>query len=150
MRDAFGRGEALRTDLLSQVTKGPETLFIADLPGPEAVAFGAGLASWADLVPEFANWPHPFGVVRSHETLAALLYYAAYVQERKKQLPASAPGILLLDSRRLESYTDDGKQFDNRYVAAVRGLCPATARHQACAVHYARSPAAPRKRRSER
>jgi hypothetical protein len=119
MRDAFGRGEALRTDLLSQVTKGPETLFIADLPGPEAVAFGAGLASWADLVPEFANWPHPFGVVRSHETLAALLYYAAYVQERKKQLPASAPGILLLDSRRLESYTDDGKQFDNRYVAAV-------------------------------
>jgi hypothetical protein len=119
MRDAFGRGEALRTDLLSQVTKGPETLFIADLPGPEAVAFGAGLASWADLLPGFANWPHPFGVVRSHETLAALLYYAAYVQERKQQLPASAPGLLLLDSQRLQPYTDDGKQFDNRYVAVV-------------------------------
>jgi hypothetical protein len=119
MRDAFGRGEALRQDLLSQVTKGEETLFIADLPGPEAVAFGAGLAGWADVIVDFANWPHPFGVVRSHETLAALLYYAARVQERKQQLPASAPGILLLDSQRLEPYTDDGKQFDNRYTAAV-------------------------------
>jgi hypothetical protein len=119
MRDAFGRGETLRTDLLSQVTKGEETLFIADLPGPEVVAFGAGLAGWADVIADFANWPHPFGVVRSHETLAALLYYAAYVQERQEKLPASAPGLLLLDSQRLEPYTDDGKQFDNRYVAAL-------------------------------
>lgn len=119
MRDAFGRGEALRTDLLSQVTKGEETFFIADLPGPEVVAFGAGLAGWADVIADFDNWPHPFGVVRSHETLAALLYYAAYVQERKEKLPASAPGLLLLDSQRLEPYTDDGKQFDNRYVATV-------------------------------
>jgi hypothetical protein len=119
MRDAFRRGETLRTDLLSQVTKGEETFFIADLPGPEVVAFGAGMAGWADVIADFANWPHPFGVVRSHETLAALLYYTAYMQERQEKLPASAPGLLLLDSQRLEPYTDDGKQFDNRYVAAV-------------------------------
>jgi hypothetical protein len=119
MRDAFGRGETLGKDMLSQVTKAEQTLFIADLPGPEVVAFGAGLAGWADVTVAFANWPHPFGVVRSHEVLAALLYYAATVQERKQKLPAGAPGVLLLDSQRLAPYTDDGKQFDNRYVATV-------------------------------
>jgi hypothetical protein len=119
MRDAFGRGETLGKDMLSQVTRAEETLFIADLPGPEVVAFGAGLAGWADVTAGFANWPHPFGVVRSHEVLAALLYYAAVAQERKQKLPAGAPGLLLLDSQRLAPYTDDGKQFDNRYVATV-------------------------------
>ena len=119
METAFKRGEVLRQDLLSQVTKGPETLFIADLPGPESVAFGAGLAGWADLIPTFDNWPHPSGVVPSHETLAAMIYYAGYVQEQKKQLPEPAPAMLLLDSRRLTPYTDDGAQFDNRYLANV-------------------------------
>lgn len=119
MREAFERGETLRRDLLSQVTKGGETLFIADLPGPEAVALGAGLASWADVVPTFSNWPHPYGVVRSHDTLAALLYYAAFIQERKQKLPAGAPGLLLLDSERLTPYSDEKTQFDNRYTAAV-------------------------------
>lgn len=119
MREAFARGETLRRDLLSQVDKGPETFFIADLPGPAAVAFGAGMASWADVITGFENWPHPNGVVRSHDVLAALLYYAAYVQEQKQQLPASPPGLLLLDSQRLAPYTDDGSQFDNRYLATV-------------------------------
>jgi hypothetical protein len=119
MRDAFGRGETLRKDLLSQVTKGEETLFIADLPGPEVVAFGAGMAGWADVIVDFENWPHPYGVVRSHETLAAMLYYAAYIQERKRQLPASAPGLVLLDNQRLAPYSDASTQFDNRYLATV-------------------------------
>ena len=35
MREAFARGETMRRDLLSQVDKGAETFFIADLPGPE-------------------------------------------------------------------------------------------------------------------
>ena len=119
MREAFARGETLRRDLLSQVDKGQETFFIADLPGPAVVAFGAGLAGWADLMPSFENWPHPNSVVPSHETLAALIYYAAYVEEQHKQLPASAPGLLLLDSKRLTPYTDDSSQFDNRYLATV-------------------------------
>jgi hypothetical protein len=119
MQEAFARGETLRRDLLSQTTKSEATLFIADLPGPEAVALGAGLATWADVVVDFANWPHPFGVVRSHETLAAMLYYAAYMQEQKQRLPAAAPGLLLLDSQRLTPYTDGDSQFDNRYVATV-------------------------------
>ena len=119
MEGAFKRGEVLRKDLLSQVEKGPETLFIADLPGPEAVAFGAGLSGWADLVPAFDNWPHPAGVVPSHETLAAMLYYANYVQEQKKKISEPAPALLLLDSRRLSPYTDGSDQFDNRYLANV-------------------------------
>ena len=57
--------------------------------------------------PTFSNWPHPYGVVRSHDTLAALLYYAAFMQERKQKLPAGAPGLLLLDSERLAPYSDE-------------------------------------------
>jgi hypothetical protein len=119
MADAFGRGETLRKDLLSQVTKGEETLFIADLPGPEAVAFGAGMAGWADVMVDFENWPHPLGVVRSHETLGTMLYYADYLQKRKQELPKTAPGLLLLDNQRLAPYTDANLQFDNRYLATV-------------------------------
>ena len=109
----------MRRDLLSQVDKGAETFFIVDLPGPEAVAFGAAMAGWADVIPSFDNWPHPYGVVRSHDTLAALLYYAASVEEQKKQLPESAPGLLLLDTQRLAPYTDADDKFDNRYIATV-------------------------------
>ncbi len=119
MERAFKRGETLRQDLLSQVTKGAATFFIADLQGPEAVAFSAGMAAWADVIPAFDNWPHPYGVVRSHETLAAMLYYAAYVQEQKKKLSEPVPGLMLLDSQRLEPYTDANTQFDNRYLATV-------------------------------
>lgn len=119
MREAFARGETLRRDLLSQVDKGAETFFIVDLPGPEAVAFGAAMAGWGDILPSFENWPHPHGVVRSHDTLAALLYYAALMQKQKEQLPEAAPGILLFDSRRLAEYTDEDQKFDNRYLATT-------------------------------
>lgn len=119
MREAFARGETMRRDLLSQVDKGAETFFIVDLPGLESVAFGAAMAGWADLIPSFDNWPHPHGVVRSHDTLAALLYYTASVEEQKKPLPESAPGLLLLDSQRLAPYTDADDKFDNRYVATL-------------------------------
>lgn len=119
MDEAFERGQTLRQELLSQVTKGEETLFIADLAGPEAVAFGAGMAGWADVIIDFENWPHPHGVVHSHETLAAMLYYAAHMQQQKEKLGATAPGLMLLDNQRLAKYTDDGLQFDNRYLATV-------------------------------
>ena len=57
--------------------------------------------------------------MRSHDTLAALLYYAAYIEAQKQKLPDGSPGILLLDSQRLASYTDEDAQFDNRYVATT-------------------------------
>jgi hypothetical protein len=119
MQDAFGRGEALRKDLLSQTKNPEETMFIADLAGPESVAFGAGMSGGADVVIDFENWPHPLGVVRSHETLGALIYYAALIEERKKKLAPSAPPLLLLDKQRLAPYKDAEGQFDNRYLATV-------------------------------
>ena len=94
MREAFARGETMRRDLLSQVDKGAETFFIVDLPGPEAVAFGAAMAGWADVIPGFENWPHPNGVVRSHDTLAALLYYAASVRGAEKTIAGVGTGFV--------------------------------------------------------
>jgi hypothetical protein len=47
------------------------------------------------------------------------MYYASSVQEQKKQLPESAPGLLLLDTQRLAPYTDADDKFDNRYIATV-------------------------------
>lgn len=117
MKTTFERAETLQKDLLSQVQNPGETFFIADIPGPEAVALGAGMAGWADIILGFDNWPHPWGVVRSHETLAALLAYSKVMQERAAKLPPSAPGLLLLDSQRLTPYTDETTQFDNRYIA---------------------------------
>ena len=119
MDRAFKRGETLKKDLLSQVSKGPETFFISDMPGPESVAFAAGLAGWADLIPGFDNWPHSKAVVPSHETLAAMIYYAAHVNKQKKELSGKAPGLMILDSLRLSAYQEDSNLFDNRYVAEV-------------------------------
>ena len=121
MQEAFRRGQTLQQDLLNQVTNGSETFFIADLPGPEAVAFGAGMASGVDLMLAFDNWPHPHGVVRSHDTLAALLTFAGVVQKQRESLPDGAPGLLLLDSDRLAPYVDESTQFDNRFLASAPG-----------------------------
>ena len=121
IQEAFRRGQTLQQDLLSQVTNASETFFIADLPGAEAVAFGAGMAAGLDVIPAFDNWPHPQGVVRSHDTLAALLTFAEVVQKQRESLPESAPGLLLLDSDRLAPYVDESTQFDNRYLASAPG-----------------------------
>jgi len=121
IQEAFRRGQTLQQDLLSQVTNASETFYIADLPGAEAVAFGAGMAAGLDVIPAFDNWPHPQGVVRSHDTLAALLTFAELARKQRESLPANAPGLLLLDSDRLAPYVDEGSQFDNRYLASAPG-----------------------------
>ena len=77
------------------------------------------MADTAQLVPDFDNWPHPLGVVRSHETLGAIVYYAHEIEEKKSKLPENAPAIFLLDSNRLTPYTDQDSQFDNRYLAKL-------------------------------
>ena len=118
MRETYARAEGLR-ELLSQAENKQATLIIADLPGPESVALGAALADTADLVPLFDNWPHPLGVVKAHETLGAMLYYANEIKEKKALRKDDAPALLLLDSRRLTPYQDEETQFDNRYLAKV-------------------------------
>jgi hypothetical protein len=118
MRETYNRGEALRS-LISQTPNPDQTLIISELPGPESVALGAAMADTNQLVPVFDNWPHPLGVVRSHETLGAMAYYAKEIDEKRSKLKENAPAILLLDSNRLTAYTDQDKQFDNRYLAKL-------------------------------
>src|SRR5262245_57499512 len=118
MREAYGRGEALRS-LISQSPNPDQTLIISELPGPESVALGAAMADTAQLVPAFDNWPHPLGVVRSHETLGAMAYYAREIDEKRSKVKENAPAILLLDSNRLTAYTDQDTQLDNRYLATL-------------------------------
>jgi hypothetical protein len=118
MRESYERAEGLR-NLIAQSPSASQTLIIADLPGPAAVAVGAAMADTAELVPVFDNWPHPLGVVRSHETLGSMIYYAHEVEEKRSKLGENAPAIMLLDSTRLSNYTDQDTQFDNRYLAKV-------------------------------
>lgn len=118
MRESYERAEGLR-NLIAQSPSASQTLIIADLPGPAAVAVGAAMADTAELVPVFDNWPHPLGVVRSHETLGSMIYYAHEIEEKRSKLGENAPAIMLLDSTRLSNYTDQDTQFDNRYLAKV-------------------------------
>ena len=68
MADTYERAEALR-NLISQTPNAKQTLIISELPGPQSIALGAAMADTARLVPVFDNWPHPLGVVHSHETI---------------------------------------------------------------------------------
>ena len=118
MRETYDRAQGLR-DLIAQTPNPSQTLIISELPGAQSVAFGAAMADIAQLVPVFDNWPHPLGVVRSHETLGAMSYYASEIEEKRSKLKENAPAILLLDSNRLTAYTDQDTQFDNRYLAKL-------------------------------
>ena len=119
MRDSYGRGQMFARDFLAHAQNAAETAIVVDMPGPDSAAFGAGLAEAAQLIVTFDNFPHPLGVVPSHETLAAMLHYAAEVEAKQAAAPARAAPAFLLDSNRLRTYTDADTQFDNRYVAKL-------------------------------
>jgi hypothetical protein len=118
MADTYQRGEALR-NLISQAPNANQTLIISELPGPQSIALGAAMADTATLVPVFDNWPHPLGVVRSHETVGAMIYYAGEIDEKRSKLKENAPAMLLLDSNRLAQVANQDTQFDNRYLAKL-------------------------------
>ncbi len=119
MEEAYGRGRAIARDFLKNAENAAETIIVVDVPGRQSVALGAGLAEAAHLVTTFDNFPHPLGVTPSHDTLAAMLYYAGEIESKQKALAQNAPPVFLLDSRRLENYTDADTQFDNRYLAKI-------------------------------
>ncbi|MBA2731725.1 MAG: hypothetical protein H0U54_02415 [Acidobacteria bacterium] len=116
---AYGRGQTIAKDFLVNAENPSETAIILDLPGRESIALGAGLSEAGHLITTFDNFPHPLGVAPSHETLAAMLYYAGEIVARQTTVKADAPPVFLLDSKRLENYTDADAQFDNRYLAKV-------------------------------
>lgn len=119
MQEAYGRGQTIAKDFLVNAENPSETAIIIDLPGRDSVALGAGLAEAGHLVTTFDNFPHPLGVTPSHETLAAMLYYAGEVEAKQAAAKADAPPVFLLDSKRLENYTSADTQFDNRYLAKI-------------------------------
>lgn len=94
---------------------------LVDLAGPEAVAFAAGAATAFEPVLLLDNWPHPYGVVPSHLTLAALAYYQPRFVAAQKERVSSAP-LFVLDRGRLAGYTEANNKFDNRYYARAPKL----------------------------
>ncbi|HVZ39193.1 MAG TPA: hypothetical protein VHI13_07960 [Candidatus Kapabacteria bacterium] len=118
MEEAYSRGLGMR-EILSKSKNAGSTMLVVDLPGPESIAYGAALADVADPVITFDNWPHPLGVVHSQETLGAMLYYAAEISEKSAKRAADAPAVFLLDSNRLNNFSNPDTQFDNRYLAKL-------------------------------
>jgi len=119
MKVAFDKGRSLGSLIAASQDK-DKALVIIDLPGPEAVATAAGMAGSVEPVFFFDNWPHPEGVVPSHHTLAALLYYAPELQSGRAQRGSAAgPVALVLDANRLMPYSDAAGLFDNRYLAQL-------------------------------
>lgn len=124
MESAYARGKSLASLFAALAEHGGKTTdanaaVVVDLPGPEAVAFAAGAAGVFDPVFLFENWPHPRGVVRTQETLAAAAYYQPLFQKERARLTVPAPAMFVLDRRRLSNYTDEATQFDNRFVAKL-------------------------------
>lgn len=114
MDAAFARGRALGAMLAG---KAEDVALVVDLPGPESVAFAAGLAGMFDPVFLFDNWPHPRGAVRAHRTLSAALYYQPLFAKRKKDT-AQRPPVFVLDRDRLVT-VNETTEFDNRWVAKL-------------------------------
>ncbi|MEZ6038134.1 MAG: hypothetical protein R3F29_11670 [Planctomycetota bacterium] len=117
MMVARDKGETLRRIFEQEPAQGAtDVALVVDLPGPESVAFAAGLAPRFDAVFTFDNWPHPDGLVPAHLTLAAALFH-------RPDFDRSAPEAVrspcfVLDRARLEAPTA-ADRFDNRYVAKL-------------------------------
>jgi len=118
MDDAYDRGRAL-VEMFEAAGRPTDTALVIDLPGPEAVALAAGLADRFAPVFMFDNWPHPRGVVPSHRTLDAALYYLSLFERTATKRPWAAPPAFVLDANRLAHYRDAASDFDNRYVVAL-------------------------------
>lgn len=116
MQQAYAAGEALAR--LAQGRTGLAVL--VDLPGPESIAFAAGAVAAFEPVLLLDNWPHPYGVVPSHLTLAAMAYYQPRFAWRHER-PHGQP-LFVLDRTRVAPYTESSTRFDNRYHARVPAL----------------------------
>ena len=119
MAVALARGQSLLSLFADDAGCRNDVAIVLDLPGPESVALAAALAPCFDPVFVLDNWPHPAGVVPSHLTLAAALYYMPlFERARGSSQPGAAP-IFVLDRHRLTHYSDEADAFDNRYLAGL-------------------------------
>jgi hypothetical protein len=118
MDEAYARGRKL-AEMFDAAGRPSDTAVVIDLPGPRAVALAAGLAELFSPVFTFDNWPHPQGVVPSHKTLEAALYYLPRFESAALHRPPSVAPAFVLDSNRLAPYRDAASEFDNRYVVSL-------------------------------
>ena len=100
-------------------TQSGNVAVVIDLAGPASVAFAAEIADKFDPVFCFDNWPHPRGVVRSHETLAAAATLQPVLDQKKAARTGKEPPAFVLDRTRLTAYVDEASTFDNRSVARL-------------------------------
>ena len=107
--------------LFSEEADRKGTALILDMPGPISVAAAAGVANAFTPVFLFDNWPHPLGVVASHQTLAAAIYHRPDFVAARTRGEASKPPAFVLDNQRLSPYRDESDRFDNRYLARLPG-----------------------------
>ncbi len=115
MKEAYNQAHGLAS-LLNSVEKPNETMLIIDAKGPVSVAAAAGMAESVQPIFWFDNWPHPKGVTKAHTTLGATLFFASELEKAKaKRDNAKAPVAFVLDANRLNPYTSETTQFDNRY-----------------------------------
>ncbi|MFY0524292.1 hypothetical protein ACN28I_14345 [Archangium gephyra] len=119
MEAAYNQGQALGSLFAEQPEAARATAVLVDLPGPESVAFAAALAGSFEPVFTFDNWPHPVGAVPAHLTLAAVAYYQSTLRRLAQSRPLPAPPVFVMDRQRLAAYTDQERQFDNRYMARM-------------------------------
>jgi len=92
------------------------TLLLVDLPGTTSVKLGAALAaSGCDLVCTFNNWPHPLGLIRAEDILAAMLRYASWLDQARTAQTTPGPVAWLCDADRLGTRPGRPDEFDNRY-----------------------------------
>jgi hypothetical protein len=119
MRDVFKWVQA-NVDVLAEIAG---AALVIDLDGQDSVAFAAAGSTRFDPIFLFDNWPHPHGVVPAHLALAAAAYYQPlFASAASKADPRPAPAMFVLDRQRLNTYTDDATQFDNRWVARMPGV----------------------------
>ncbi len=100
MQNAFGIGRVVG-DMFVAAGNPTDTAVVIDLPGPNAVAMAAGLADRFAPTFVFGNWPHPRGVVPSHETIGAALYYLPVFERGNQTRGTPAPPTFVLDANRL-------------------------------------------------
>ncbi len=95
-----------------------DAMWVVDLRGPAAVAFGTSLSQRTALpvavVPTFNNWPADDELVPAEETLAAMV---SMFPRRPLPEEVAARPIFLLDAWRLayRNETVDDDTYDNRY-----------------------------------
>ncbi len=115
---AYRRGQRLG-ETLAAAGGANDLALILDLPGPEAIAAAAGLATRWDPVIAIDNLPHPRGVVRTVQTLAAAVYWQPAFTASRATRPAIAPPVFVLEGDRLAPYTNQVDRFDNRSVTRL-------------------------------